>query len=116
MTARKLKVAADQIDPILRDLCSVWIATGEVPGKLAEVPPAPLELTYNKKNILLNETVTTEEMLDRPTLKWDTHIGALYTIILVDFGIERLQGQQYIHWLVTNVPNGAQVKSGDEVG
>jgi hypothetical protein len=57
-------------------------------------------LTYNKKNILLNEIATTEEMLDRPTLKWDTHIGALYTIILVDFGIERLQGQQYIHWLV----------------
>ena len=109
------KVAADQIDPILRDPCSVWIATGEVPNKLAEVPPAPLELTYNKKNIMLNETVTTEEMLDRPQLKWDSHIGALYTIFLVDFGIERLQGQQYIHWLVTNVPNGAQVKSGDEV-
>ena len=118
------KVAADMIDMVLRDTCSstepesnqsIWIATGEVPDKLAEEPPAPLVLTYNKRNILPNATVTTEEMLVKPKLKWPAEKGSLYTIFLLDFGIERLQGQQYIHWLVANVRNGGRVKTGDEV-
>ena len=111
------KVAADMIDSILIDSCysEKWIATGEVPNKLAQVPPAPLYLSYNKKNILPNEIVTTEDMLKKPTLKWDTESGELYTIFIIDFGITDLGGQQYIHWLVANVRDGSKVKKGDEV-
>ena len=39
---------------------------------------------------------------------------ALYTVMIVDEGIERLEGKQFIHWLVTNVP-GSDVGRGAEV-
>ena len=62
-----------------------------------------------------NNTIPTEDMMSRPNLRWEAERGALYTIVLVDNGIERLEGQQYFHWLVSNVPNGYSVASGDEV-
>ena len=43
-------------------------------------------------------------MGERPSLLWRTEPGALYTVMMVDEGIERLEGKQYIHWLVENVP------------
>ena len=94
-----------------------WTSTGEVPGKLAQVPPAPLYMRYSGKRVFPNDMVTTEDMYARPTMKWDFEQGALYTIMLIDFGIERLMGQQYFHWLVANEPNWNSINSGqgDEV-
>ena len=43
-------------------------------------------------------------MGERPSLLWRTEPGALYTVMMVDEGIERLEGKQYIHWLVENIP------------
>ena len=43
-------------------------------------------------------------MFQRPVLRWPTEPGALYTVVMVDEGIERLQGRQFIHWMVENVP------------
>ena len=40
----------------------------------------------------------------RPTLSWPVDEGALYTVMILDEGIERLEGAQYIHWMVKNVP------------
>jgi len=111
------KVAADMIDSLLAESCYLekWTATGEVPTKLAMAPPAPLYMSYNNKNVLPNDLITSEEMLEKPTLTWDTESGALYTIFIIDFGIERLEGLQWVHWLVTNVKDGASVDQGDEV-
>ena len=105
------------IDSLLTESCYLekWTATGEVPTKLAMAPPAPLYMTYNNKNVLPNDLITSEDMLEKPTLTWDTESGALYTIFIVDFGIERLEGLQWVHWLVTNVKDGASVDQGDEV-
>ena len=98
-----------------KDYTEIWTATGEVPNKLAEAPPAPLYLSYNGKKVSPNDTVATDDMLDWPTMKWKAEEGALYTIILIDFGIKRLNGLQYFHWIRSNVPNGASVMEGDEV-
>jgi len=92
-----------------------WTATGEVPNKLAQAPPAPLYMSFNGRKVSPNDTIPTENMLSRPNLKWKPERGALYTIMLIDFGIERLEGLQYFHWMVTNVPNGFSVAYGDEV-
>ena len=35
--------------------------------------------------------------------------------MIVDNGIGRLLPQQYFHWLVVNVPGGAEVGAGNEV-
>ena len=43
-------------------------------------------------------------------MSWPSEPGALYTVMMVDEGIERLQGRQYIHWLVENVPGAGMVR------
>ena len=43
-------------------------------------------------------------MAMRPTLEWPVEEGALYTVMMLDTGIERLEGLQYIHWMVENIP------------
>ena len=43
-------------------------------------------------------------MAQRPLLQWPTEQGALYTVMMLDEGIERLGGLQYVHWMVENVP------------
>ena len=94
-----------------------WTSTGEVPNKLAQVPPAPLYIRYNNKPVYPNDMVVNEDMNRRPKFKWDSEEGALYTIIMIDFGIERLMGDQYFHWMVTNVKNANSINNGigDEV-
>ena len=37
----------------------------------------------------------------------DEEGGALYTVLLVDNGIEQLLPAQFVHWLVTNIPGNA---------
>ena len=111
------KVAADMLDEVLNEVCYLdkWTATGEVPNKLVVTPPAALDITFNNKKIFPNDLVITEDMLNKPTLNWKTENGTLYTVFLIDFGIERLEGLQFVHWLVTNVKDGARVEEGDEV-
>ena len=92
-----------------------WTATKEVPDKLSQIPPQPLYMMYNRKTVFPNDTITTDDMLARPNMKWRVEKGSLYTIIMVDFGIERLGGKQYFHWLVANVPNIYNIYTADEV-
>jgi len=98
-----------------KDYTEIWTATGEVPNKLAKAPPAPLYMSYNGKKISPNDTVPTDDMLDWPMLKWKAEEGALYTIILIDFGITRLEGLQFMHWIMANVQDGDKIKEGDEI-
>ena len=39
----------------------------------------------------------------------------LFTIMIIDEGISALIGQQYVHWLVTNVPGNGNVFDGVEM-
>ena len=94
-----------------------WASTGEVPTKLAQAPPAPLYMRYNRKTVFPADIVTTENMIQRPKLKFASEPGALYTVMIIDFGIERFMGDQYFHWMVANVPNAYSINRGlgDEV-
>ena len=48
----------------------IWVAFGEVPEKLADVPPQPLFLGFGGRTVLPNGTVNTEQMYDWPNLRW----------------------------------------------
>jgi len=53
-------------------------------------------------------------MRQRPTLSWKAEQDEMYTVMIVDGGIERLLPETYLHWLVMNVP-GDKVEEGVEV-
>ena len=93
----------------------IWLATGEVPEKLPEVPPNPLNMAFEGRMIMPNESVDTEIMLDWPKMFWYTEDDALYSIFLLDYGIPELQGGQYVHWWIANVEHGFAVEKGQEV-
>merc|ERR1711915_491865 len=93
----------------------IWLATGEVPEKLPEVPPNPLNMAFEGRMIMPNKSVDTEIMLDWPKMFWYTEDDALYSIFLLDYGIPQLQGGQYVHWWIANVENAFAVDKGQEV-
>jgi len=111
------KVAADMINEVFKESCysDKWTVTGEVPNKLDTTPSAPLDIFFNSKQVVPNQIVKTDDMLEKPILRWPAETGALYTIFFIDFGIERLEGLQWVHWLVANVKDGETIEEGDEV-
>jgi len=96
----------------MSQLTEKWTSAGLVPAKIDSVP-APVFLGYDYKKIMIGETVRTENMLNRPILKWKPEWGSLYTIAILDFGFP--PGIQYGHWLVSNVRDAWSVNMGDEV-
>ena len=111
------KIGVDMLDSLLQESCNEdkWTLTGEVPNKLPQTPPAPLGVTYNNNKIVNAQIIPSDNMLKPPVLDWNAKKGELYTIFLIDFGIERLEGLQWVHWLVSNVKDGSSIKQGDEV-
>merc|ERR1719435_715965 len=99
------KAAADMINEVFKESCysDKWTVTGEVPNKLDTTPSAPLDIFFNNKQVVPNQIVKTDDILEKPILRWAAEAGALYTIFFIDFGIERLEGLQWVHWLVANV-------------
>ena len=94
----------------------IWFATGEVPEKLPDVPPLALYVGFEGRMIKPNESVDTEVMLVWPELFWVTEEpNALYSVLLLDYGIPQLEGGQYVHWWIANVENGFAVDKGQEV-
>ena len=80
-------------------LCPVFANEG------FQVPPGKLLVDYPLGiSIRPNDTVTTGLLWHRPRLWWRTRPGRLYTVIIVDTGIAALQGAQYFHWAVVNIP------------
>ena len=81
------------------------------------VPEAPCEaLTVDWPYVRaeLNDTTSVGLIMDRPELEWKTEEDALYTVMIVDGGIQRVLPDVYFHWLVTNIPGNA-VELGNEV-
>ena len=54
----------------------------------------------------------TGQMEARPEVGWEAGHGELYTVMILDEGISSLNGKQYVHWLVTNVPGDGSDKEG----
>jgi len=99
-------------------LADAMAAECVVPQMLAEAPKA-LDVFWasSMAHVTPGLKVDTVDMMDRPQMEWEAEEGALYTVMIVDEGIERLQpdGLQYMHWVVTNVPGSGKVYAGDEM-
>lgn len=85
-----------------------------VPAKLSSAPAEVASLRWPGFSVSLNMTMITGQMKDRPTLSWSADRSSLYTVMIVDEGVASLNGMQYIHWIMTNIP-GNDILSGTEV-
>merc|ERR1712083_518916 len=83
---------------------SLWTDSGIVPTYLPEAPMAPIRAYWPSSGLSpsQNETVYTGDILERPQLRWDSEWGSLYTIMVVDFGVD-MGGANFVHWMKTNV-------------
>ena len=93
-----------------------WLAAWSEVASLVAVAPAN-QLVVKWPNLELREpntTVSTGKMKVRPSLSWPAEQGALYTVMIVDGGIERVLPKVYLHWMVTDIPGNA-VEKGNEV-
>jgi len=90
-----------------------WEEVGEVVG---EAPPQRLMLDWPNNVQIVEPNVTTSVglMTTRPRLTWPAEAGALYTVMVIDAGIQRVLPKVYLHWMVTNIP-GNSVELGNEV-
>ena len=88
----------------------------EVGGLVAEAPPQRMMVDWSNKVRVFHPNTTTSVglMAERPKLSWPAEAGALYTVMVIDGGIQRVLPKAYVHWMVTNVP-GNQVELGNEV-
>ena len=69
---------------------SLWSSVGIVPTYLPEAPQAPLRVFWPESGLSprMNETVATEDILEAPVLKWRGDWRSLYTVMVVDFGVD----------------------------
>ena len=90
-----------------------WEEVGEVVG---DAPPQRLMLDWPNHVQIVEPNVTTSVglMTTRPRLTWPAEAGALYTVMVIDAGIQRVLPKVYLHWMVTNIP-GNSVELGNEV-
>jgi len=58
--------------------------------------------------------INVDWMTTKPKLSWEAERGALYSVVLLDAGIKRVQPQVFFHWGVTNIP-GNKINQGNEV-
>merc|ERR1711936_1214059 len=90
-----------------------WEEVGEVVG---EAPPQGLMIDWPNNVQIVEPNVTTSVglMTKRPRLSWPSEPGALYTVMVIAAGIQRVLPKVYMHWMVTNIP-GNSVELGNEV-
>ena len=92
---------------------SAWEEVDQVVG---EAPPQRLMINWanNVEIVEPNATTSVGLMTNRPRLTWPSEPGALYTVMVIDAGIQRVLPKVYMHWMVTNIP-GNSVELGNEV-
>merc|ERR1711994_480032 len=90
-----------------------WEEVGEVVG---QAPSQRLMIDWpnNVQIVEPNATTSVGLMTTRPRLTWPAEPGALYTVMVIDAGIQRVLPKVYLHWMVTNIP-GNSVEMGNEV-
>merc|ERR1712110_494604 len=90
-----------------------WLDAWEEVG---EAPPQRLMIDWPNNVQIVEPNVTTSVglMTTRPRLSWPSEAGALYTVMVIDAGIQRVLPKVYLHWMVTNIP-GSSVELGNEV-
>ena len=83
---------------------SLWSSVGIVPTYLPQAPSAPIRVYWPDSRLAprMNETVATEDILEEPRFKWRGDKGSLYTVMIVDFGVDQ-GGANFIHFMEHNV-------------
>eukprot|EP00090_Calanus_glacialis_P020351 TRINITY_DN3131_c0_g1_i1.p1 TRINITY_DN3131_c0_g1~~TRINITY_DN3131_c0_g1_i1.p1 ORF type:complete len:518 (-),score=128.70 TRINITY_DN3131_c0_g1_i1:56-1609(-) len=91
---------------------NLWAGVSDYDG---EVPPqeAVVQYAYGY-TVRPNDTATVGLLSFRPQVTWPADPDALYTIMIVDNGIQRVLPKGYIHWMVVNIP-GNNIPLGNEV-
>jgi len=102
------------------DSGDLWVNNGIVPKFLPESPakriPAIVWRDTKFKLKENNATVLSEDILKTPTnIRLNTDEDKLYTYMIIDFGVITgpTENQNFIHWMVHNVP-GTSFSEGDE--
>ena len=90
-----------------------WVSL--VPSKLSSVPSQAASIRWPRVSPGVGDTIITGQMKDRPSITWSAQSSDLFTIMILDEGITALGGQQYAHWLVTNVPGDGNILKGTEM-
>merc|ERR1711963_1031615 len=92
---------------------SAWEEVDQVVG---EAPPQRLMINWanNVEIVEPNATTSVGLMTNGPRLTWPSEPGALYTVMVIDAGIQRVLPKVYMHWMVANIP-GNSVELGNEV-
>ena len=95
---------------------SLWSSVGIVPTFLPQAPQAPLRAFWFDSGLKprMNETVDTADILEAPVLKWRGDWRSLYTVMIVDFGVDQ-EGSNFIHYMEHNVRKSRFHKQGVEV-
>ena len=86
-----------------------------VPSKLSSVPRQLASIRWPRFSPGPGDTMITGQMRDRPSVSWSADQTDLFTIMILDEGIAFLNGQQYAHWVVTNVPGDGDILEGTEM-
>ena len=90
-----------------------WVSL--VPSKLTSVPRQAASIRWPGFSPGPGDTMITGQMKDRPHISWSAQTTDLFTIMIIDEGIAFLNGRQYVHWLVTNVPGDGNILEGTEM-
>jgi len=77
---------------------------GLVPRLLAAAPDQVAALHWGPVQAGLGDTVRTGQMGQRPVVSWRGDGDSLYSLLLVDNGIASLNGSQFVHWFLVNIP------------
>ena len=97
---------------------SLWSSVGIVPTYLPQAPQAPIRVFWRDSWLKprMNETVATEDILGGPPMiKWRGDWRSLYTVMIVDFGVDQ-GGANFIHYMKHNMRMGHhQSQAGVEV-
>ena len=80
-----------------------------------DIPPLQASVQYAYGyTVRPNDSTTSGLLTFPPIVSWPSEPDALYTVIIVDNGIERVLPKQYFHWMVVNIP-GNNIHEGVEV-
>ena len=92
---------------------SDWVSV--VPSRLSSAPSQTASIRWPRFSPGVGDTMITGQMKDRPSITWSAQSSDLFTIMILDEGIAFLNGQQYAHWVVTNVPGDGDILEGTEM-
>ncbi|KAM3371399.1 hypothetical protein ACQJBY_018671 [Aegilops geniculata] len=79
---------------------------------------AQLRVLYNNREITNGFELRPSQVENQPTVRITGRRGSLYTLVMVDPDVPSPTNpsqREYLHWMVTDIPDGGDVSRGTEV-